>query len=310
MSSNEHSSKELQGKIVNVQHFCLHDGEGIRTVIFFKGCPLRCKWCSNPETQKQERELACYRNLCNGCMQCLSLCEQHALLFKGKHIAGISRNCQLCEHCAENCSTHALKVYGKTVTIAELLDEIKTDQLFYTATHGGVTLSGGEVLQQTEFAVALLKACKESGIHTTVETCCYGAWEAVEQIAKWADELYIDVKHMNASLHKLYTGVSNELILSNIQRLSQEGYVFTIRIPIIPGINDDDNLIDTFAFVHKLKNCKRIGLIPYHKYGVNKYDALGKNYQLKSLEVPDEAFLSYFKMLCTQHFRIPCEIGW
>lgn len=310
MSSNVHSSCDARGTIVNIQHFCLHDGDGIRTTVFFKGCAMSCIWCCNPETQRKEVELACYRNLCNGCMKCADECELNALQFKGTGIRSIAPSCSLCMRCVTCCDQQALKCYGRKVTVKEVMTEIREDRLFYEASKGGVTLSGGEVLQQPDFAISLLKACREEGIHTIVESSAYAPWEIMREVAECCDELYIDIKHMDTSLHKMYTGVSNEQILSNIHHLSHMNKDFVIRIPIIPGINDDENLLDTFIFVHKLVHCRRIGLIPYQKFGISKYDALGRTYLLKSLDVPDDNFLNYYKKLCIEHFHMPCEIGW
>lgn len=278
-----------EGYIFNIQRFSIHDGPGIRTTVFFKGCPLRCWWCHNPEGQTLERELLVFNNRCIGCGTCAKVCERGAIIIKEGKVLIDREKCDLCGKCVENCSTRGLEFAGKLVTDKWLLKELKKDIIFFDQSGGGVTISGGEPLMQFEFLLSLVKMLKEEGIHVTVDTSGYGEWDKLKQLANNVDLFLYDIKLIDNEKHKKYMGVSNEIILKNMQKLVNEKTNIAPRIPLIPGVNDDIEDIKQFAKFLGGLGFRTVNILPYHDFGREKYIRAGKEYKIeKKLLLPDE----------------------
>lgn len=273
----------IRGRITAVKHFEIHDGDGIRTTVFFKGCPLRCRWCHNPETIQPKLEPLLYQDRCIGCGTCANLCGCHSL------VEGIHRfdrdPCTGCNACVENCPTKALVSGGKWVTARELLPELLEDSMFYQASGGGVTLSGGEPLFQPEFAAQLLRLLKEAGVSTAVDTSCFAPPAALEGLLADTDLFLVDIKAMDEQVHRRCTGVSNGAILENIRLLDSMGKTMDLRVPVIPGWNDDqmEKIAD---FAATLRCARSVKLLPYHDYGQAKASALDQ--KTEPISVPTQ----------------------
>jgi pyruvate formate lyase activating enzyme len=272
-----------RGLIFDIKHFSLHDGPGIRTTIFFKGCPLKCKWCHSPESQSYDKEIIFNEQLCIGCGSCVATCPTGAHLTPGRINHSL---CRLCLKCVEECYSGALEAVGYVATVESVLVEIEKDNLLYETSNGGVTISGGEPVSQPEFLMQLLKALKVKLIHTALDTCGYTNWGVMKKIAPMVDLFLYDLKHMDPQTHTRLTGHSNRQILSNLKKLDELGASLRIRVPLIPGINDSiDNMRRMTKFLRGLNNLEGVDLLPYHKIGVPKYSALGRDYLLNYLKV-------------------------
>lgn len=292
---------KTHGLIFDIQKFSVHDGPGIRTIVFLKGCPLECVWCSNPESQKFPREIMFNASKCIDCGTCIDVCPQNAIKEDNKRYRIDAKLCDLCGSCCEECPTQALKWSGQRLGVSEVLVEIEKDREFYESSGGGVTFSGGEPLGQLEFLKELLMACNKRGIHTAVETCGFTKWEHLETIISHTDLFLYDLKHQDSIVHEKMTGYDNRLILENLEKLSNTDANTIIRVPIVPGFNDSDkNLIETAKFLKKL-HLKKIHLLPYHNYGESKYNMLGKDYSLKDLNALSEKDLKAIKQLFEKH---------
>ncbi len=301
-------SKDIEGVIFNIQKFSLHDGPGIRTIVFFKGCNMSCLWCSNPESQEVAPQIMFNKNLCTKCGRCQSVCETSAIDMNSVYRIDKSK-CIKCKRCVESCLNGALVLEGKKYSVEEIIKELKKDSVQYRRSNGGITLSGGEVLLQPDFAVELLKECKAYGWHTAIETAMYVNSEAVKKVMPYIDLAMIDIKSMNDEVHKRFTGVSNNIILKNIKLSDQLTKEIIIRIPVIEGFNADLQSIGEIAqFSKSLTNLKRIDLLPYHNYGENKYEAIGRDYLLGELKSPSEDKMERLKAL-VEIMGIPCTIG-
>jgi len=277
-----------QGNIFNIQKYSIHDGPGIRTTVFLKGCPLTCWWCHNPESQKVKPELVFCQNKCIACRDCEKVCHVGAVKFNEKGFSYDKAKCTLCGKCAEGCPSEALELIGENMNLKEAMKEIEKDIVFYEESGGGVTFSGGEPMLQIEFLDSLLTASKQKGIHTAVDTSGYAAWEDFKRIKDKVDLFLFDVKHMDAEKHKKYIGVSNELILNNLKKLSQGGSRIWIRIPIIPGINDEDmNLKRTCEYILSL-NLNDVFILPYHNIAIDKYRRLDMEYKMPDIQEPKD----------------------
>lgn len=268
----------MDGMIFNIQKFCLHDGPGIRTTVFFKGCNLRCKWCANPESQLTKLQLTLDQAKCTGCGACVAACSKEA-----RTIAeGLSRvdesRCDGCGACVESCPNGAIAIEGTAMDIERVLAEVGKDKVFYEKSGGGVTLSGGEVLLQKEFAMELARRLREENIHVAIETAGAVPEKVLSSMLEEVDYVLMDLKHYDSAAHREGTGQGNEQILANLKILRDSGVPYLVRIPVIPGFND--RITDAAAFARLLQNLeiKEVQLLPFHRLGCHKYELLGQSY--------------------------------
>jgi len=278
-----------RGIIFDIQRFAIYDGPGIRTLVFLKGCPLRCWWCQNPEGLSRKPQLAYYEQLCQHCHLCAEICPTGAIKITTEDIHIIDRRkCNLCGKCYSVCPTGALKLIGREITVDELIKEIKRDAMFYDSSGGGVTFSGGEPLYQPDFLLQCLKECQEYGIHTALETSGYADKTTFRKISNFVDLFLFDIKIINEEKHKYYTGVSNKPILENLKFLvkSGRGEDVIIRFPIIPTITDtEENLRDIISLLSSLKTLERVHLLPFHDVS-EKYRYLDLPYRMPVRKAP------------------------
>jgi pyruvate formate lyase activating enzyme len=290
--------EETRGVIFNIQTYSIHDGPGIRTTVFIKGCPLRCAWCQNPESQMVIPQLFYNHELCAGCGTCLQVCPEGAIeLHEGKSWTN-RIVCRVSGKCVEACPNEARNLVGRYVTAGEVFKQVMEDKIFYERSGGGVTLGGGEPLASPEFTASLLRLCKNAGIHTALDTCGYAKWETVKQILLHVDLVLYDLKHMDPAAHQLYTGVSNDIILENAKRICKEPHVSLLaRIPIIPGFNDSiGNIEATGRFIAtELGTSTEVYLLPYHRLGETKYQRLEKPGNPVSISPPGEKSIMKLK---------------
>ncbi len=278
----------IRGFVASIQRNAVHDGPGIRTIVFVKGCPLRCAWCAAPETQSCRPELLLYPERCLACRACVGVCPSGAVHLEeqGQLVYDRSR-CTVCGKCATECPANARVLSGIETTVADVLTEVGRDYVFYRNSGGGVTVSGGEPLAQPAFTGALLRACKEADLHTALETSGHAPWDALAPILDALDLLLFDVKVMDPVRHQQLTGMGNALIVSNLERAA--GRVPTIaRVPIIPGLNDDLDNCRAVAELLKRISITRVDLLPYHRLGEATYGRLGRQYGLSHIPPPRE----------------------
>lgn len=300
-------------RIFDIQKFCIQDGPGIRTVIFLKGCPLRCPWCANPESLNTFFEVGHLDSLCNHCGDCLKVCEPNAITFEDKGVSIDRDKCTGCGKCIPECAPKALRPFGAEPsstlsTVEEIFEEIKKDYFYYTKSGGGVTLSGGEVLTQPELAAAILKRCGSLGIHTAIETSGYGSEAALDTVLEHLDLVLFDLKIMDSAEHLKHIGVPNELIHRNARRIIQKGVPMIIRIPLIPTLTDTkENIREVARFVKELDPKLMINLLPYHRYGVSKFSMLDREYRLAELPTQtDEELVEIVKYF--EGCGLTCEV--
>jgi pyruvate formate lyase activating enzyme len=313
----------VTGTIFDIKKYSVHDGPGIRTTVFFKGCPLECAWCHNPEGQRMSAEIMFYSDRCSACGICVSICLNQAVIPKDvdHEITGVHPNwpvvlkegsdgkdsgspdmnrayeihtlrekCTACGECVKACPSGAREVAGRVVTSDELIQEIMKDVVFYDSSGGGVTFSGGEPLMQPDFLLVLLRECKEREIHTAVDTCGCAKWETLSAIVPYADLILYDLKCMDAGMHFELTGRRNEVIIENLTRLSKTHNNVTVRFPLIPGVNDnEENIVSMGEFLSSLSREGKspcIDVLPYHKTGMGKYERLGRVYNILHIARP------------------------
>jgi pyruvate formate lyase activating enzyme len=277
-----------KGIIFDIKRYAVHDGPGIRTTVFFKGCPLNCQWCHNPEGIESVPELLLNQTRCAiDCRVCVSTCPQEAIFKIGTSVYIDQEKCDLCGECVESCVYDSLLIAGVKVNVRDVAREIVKDQIFYDESDGGVTLSGGEPLLQMEFLDELLDDLKFKGIDITLDTSGYSAVEDIEKVKDRVDRFLFDLKMMDDRDHKEYTGVSNAIILSNLRELVSSGKPIEIRIPLICDVNDDEeNIRQTIQYIFELEDIQGISLLPYHKGGCEKYIRLRKGEKLKNFKPP------------------------
>jgi pyruvate formate lyase activating enzyme len=284
----------MTGRIFDIKRYSIHDGPGIRTTVFLKGCPLRCLWCHNPEGIDQAPELMQWPSRCSRCYACLAACPPGAISKAADGaIAVDKKKCDLCGKCAEACLYDAMQVVGREMAVEDLAAEIERDRIFFEQSGGGTTFSGGDPLAQPAFLEELLGALRSRGIRTAVDICGFTPAPLLEKIAAKADLVLYDLKVMDEAKHRELTGVSNGPILENLKRLAVNGTEVWVRIPLMAGVNDDDkNINGTIAFLKSLKKIKNIGLLPYHSGGSEKARRLGKESCLTTFEAPSEERLA------------------
>jgi pyruvate formate lyase activating enzyme len=281
------------GLVFDIKRFSIHDGPGIRTTIFLKGCPLNCWWCHNPEGQRMEPELILRPERCIGCGACLDVCESGAVVLEGDVIVTRRARCTACGACVDVCYTEARELVGRHMTVDQVMDEIGQDVAFYDQSGGGVTFSGGDPLAQPAFLRDLLRACQTRGVHTALDTCGHAPWEVLDGVREDVDLFLYDLKLMDDARHREFTGVSNELILGNLEALSRKGHQIVLRVPIIPGINDDEeNLRRIAVLAADLPSLERVDLLPYHRIGRDKYQRLGRPCPMPDIDPPSQAELA------------------
>ena len=290
----------MKGLIFDVQRFSLHDGPGIRTTVFLKGCNLRCLWCHNPESLYSYPEIEYYPNKCIGCGSCIEQCPHANQIIDGK-IVYCRENCIHCGKCAQNCFAGARVLAGKSMDVTVLMDIIEQDVSFYSRAGGGVTFSGGEPLLQKDFLEASLRECKNRGLHTAIDTAGNVPWEDLESILPLTDLFLYDLKAMDPEVHKHATGVDNVRILDNLQRLSAQNTPIIIRIPVVSGINDSiENMERTAEYLGELKNINKVELLSFHLLGEGKYESLDKMYMAKDFKMLDKKELLLLQKPFTQ----------
>ena len=294
---------ELGGTIFNVMRYSLHDGPGIRTTVFFKGCPLACWWCHNPEGRSFLPEPVYFADRCRHCGDCIESCPEHAIAETGGEMRATLR-CRRCGTCVDVCRAGAREIAGRRVTLSEVISEIEKDTVFFDESGGGVTLSGGEPASQPEFAEGILDACRELRIHTAVETCGYAPRSAVLRLASRSDLILYDLKLVDDAKHRRYTGVSNQSILDNLDALSRLGVPLTVRIPVIPGVNDSPADMDDFGQFLAGARIRSVHLLPYHRIGAEKYRRLGVPNPLEHLApAPDGEIHAFQRRLAQRRVR-------
>ena len=282
-----------KGIVFDVKKYSVHDGPGIRTTVFLKGCPLNCWWCHNPESQSMERERIFHGSRCIQCGACLGACPQGAIAWDGVGPVTDGARCSLCGACVEACYAEAREMVGQEMTVAQVMTEIERDVAFYDESGGGVTFSGGEPLAQPGFLLGLLEASKGREIHTALDTCGQAAWETLDRVRGYVDLFLYDLKVMDEARHKTYTGVSNRLILSNLVRLSELGHEIVLRVPVMPGINNDhESMARIGTFAAALPALLRVDLLPYHHTAAAKYERLGRVYPLAGMRPPSDEVMA------------------
>jgi pyruvate formate lyase activating enzyme len=305
------------GAVFNIQKYSVHDGPGIRTVVFLKGCPLRCRWCSNPESQTSQPQLVYNRNKCislENCVRCLEVCTAGALRRGDDGKVDIARDtCTECLLCAKACPSLALNIYGETMTVDQVIQKVEEDSAFYSRSGGGLTLGGGEPLHQAEFAIALLREAHRRRINTAIETCGFCRWEDLLEAAGHLNTVLYDIKSMDAEKHKAFTGVPNELILENFKRLREAlpELPIWVRTPIVPGFND--TIEDVRAILEHIRGLPNVCFeaLDYHRMGKPKYEYLGLEFPMGDAKLQDDRIKEIHRFIRTEFpdLRAPSSAG-
>ena len=296
---------ELTGVITNIQRYCVHDGPGIRTVLFMKGCPLHCIWCANPETQNFQPELAQSLTKCIGCGNCVRKCQVGALQAIEGGIKIDREKCMKCFSCVSVCYAEALHIFGETLTVQEAVKRTQNGSAWRVG--GGVTVSGGEPLGQAEFVAAFLERHHKMGVHTAIETSAYASWDKLELVARQCDLVFCDIKVFDDEKHKKFTGVSNAQILENIRRITESfpNLDIIIRTPVIPGVNNQKEDIDQIvAFLETLRPIQDYELLPYHGFGAPKYKQIGKEYAMEGVPSMNKADIAAWNAEARERLHI------
>jgi pyruvate formate lyase activating enzyme len=294
----------MKASIFNIQKFSIHDGPGIRTTVFFKGGPLQCIWCHNPESQNSGKEILYDKNKCTLCGSCIKTCQNNAIELKDNDLETNMDKCTFCSDCTVCCINSARQIAGKEYTVDEVMKEVLKDRVFYKNSKGGVTLSGGEPLIYAAFVEELLMELKKENIHTAVDTCGAVDFKVLERISKYTDLFLYDIKSMDEEKHILYTGVSNKNIINNLINLSKIHNNINLRLPIIEGINADENHIFEILKLIKNTNIKKINLLPYHDIAMHKYEKLGRKYYEYMKRPADEKLKRYIDIIEKEGYRV------
>lgn len=305
----------MTGHIYNIQRFSVHDGPGIRTTVFLKGCPLSCKWCHNPESQTRKSVLMYNRKKCIGCFDCLSNCPNAALTkeldSRGAEtgLLQLERNrCISCGTCSKACPAEAIDLLGRPMTVDEIMTEVRKDQSFYKSSGGGVTISGGEPFQQSEFTLELVKALKRENYHVTLDTSGYVDFSVLQSFIDYVDLFLYDVKHVDSKKHYDYTGVNNTLILRNLKKLSRHGCRIWARLPLIPSFNDEETELHEIAFSISDLRVEKVCILPYHGIASGKYVQLNKTYELVGVKSPSQSDIDRAEHIL-KNYGLKVQIG-
>lgn len=281
-------TEKTYGIVTDFKRFAVHDGDGIRTTLFLKGCPLRCLWCHNPESMGIAPQTAFYSAKCIHCGQCVRVCPNHAQrMLDGVHILDHTR-CTGCGRCAAVCGTAALQSFGREMTLEQVMEHLLLDRLFYETSGGGITLSGGEPTMQPGFALAILKTCKQEGLNTALDTCGLADGFVYEALLPYVDTFLFDVKHIDPEAHERLTGHRNDKIVHNLRLLSDSGAEIEVRIPLIPGCNDDEATLRSIGGLLAELHIRRVRVLPYHDFARSRYEALGMPYRMPPVARPGQ----------------------
>ncbi|MGL6106208.1 trans-4-hydroxy-L-proline dehydratase activase [Romboutsia sp.] len=296
--------------IVSIQRYSIHDGDGIRTTVFFKGCLLNCWWCHNPESQSFKKELMFNKEKCSNCLKCTQICENNTE-DSNQTVKYHREKCKLCETCLDICINNAREIVGKEYSVLDLIKEVEKDSMFYESSYGGVTLSGGEVMvQDIEFLTTLVKRLKKKGYNIAIDTCGFAPQSNYESILPYVDTFLYDIKLMDSEKHIKYMGKDNELILSNLEYINKQGVNIYIRIPVIGGVNDNDEEIDKIINYLKANiNVKQVNLLPYHDIAASKYERLDIEYKGRELYIPSKEKMECIKSKFITNGFNKVEIG-
>lgn len=285
MNRSTQYKSEPKAVVTDIQRFTVHDGPGLRTMVFFKGCPLRCKWCQNPETWNPEPEILYYAASCIHCGACAAACPAGAIRLTETGVVRTSAPCLGCGKCAEACYADALKQSGQYMSVEEIFEVVLKDKVFYDQSHGGMTLSGGECTLHAEFARLLLKKAQEHGIHTAIETCGFCTWERLNSMLQYTDLLLFDIKIPESEKSIRYTGRDCRPIFENLAKAAAAGQKIVLRYPMMPGVNDDIQSLKTIGKIGTDNGIREIHILPFHQMGQSKWHALGRKYDCEHWEI-------------------------